>query len=176
MRLQREQASIDRGRMNARHASISSHHIMPIRQAEWAQPPTIPSALRAVAPGTGQAHRTGCAADHGRPKPFCSLIIGVIILTTQRRANTCGDTDTASLHAFLSGSSFGPIVLHALPPDLRGCDGRSCLPTGVCPEVKSLIEFLFMLAAADSLSARAIMDPLSSRIDLRAVGGDGNGG
>lgn len=28
--------------MNARHAS---HHTMPIRQAEWPQPPTIPSAF-----------------------------------------------------------------------------------------------------------------------------------
>lgn len=44
--------------MNARHAS---HHTMPIRQAEWAQPPTIPAALRAVAPGTGQAHRIEAA-------------------------------------------------------------------------------------------------------------------
>lgn len=96
--------------MNARHAS---HHTMPIRPTESAQPPTIPAALRTVAPGTGQAHRIelrcrswqlGKAWPPSAPKTCCSLIVEVIILTTQRRAIFCGDNDTASLRGFPSGS------------------------------------------------------------------------
>lgn len=68
-----------------------------------------------VAPGTGQAHRIElrCRSwplgKRGRPAPksCCSLIIEVIILTTQRRANFCGDSDTASLRVFPSSGSSG---------------------------------------------------------------------
>ena len=79
------------------------HHITPCRfaKAEWAQPPTIPAALRAGRTRNRTSSlrielrcRSWQLGKRGRPnsQDVCSLIIEVIILTTQRRANSCGDT------------------------------------------------------------------------------------
>lgn len=160
------------------------HHITPCRFAKLngrSRRRSRPH-WRAVAPGTGQAHRielrcrSWLLGKRGRPAPksCSSLVIEVIILTTQRRANFCGDSDTASLRGFpppalalgLSGLSFS-----LLAPGLCGSDGRSPLPAGVSPEVKSFIEFLFM--RLQIAFQHVPMDPLV--IDLRADGGDGDG-